>query len=58
MELHGGPADGQLLDVTGWSLEELAGGALLATSTGVRGPGGRWDYVPARRPVHWDGDTP
>ncbi|GAA1553585.1 hypothetical protein [Streptomyces globosus] len=64
VELVGGPLDGQLLDVTGWSEAELAGGALLATDTGLWGPGGRSDYIPdssaggsCSRYV-WNGDTP
>ncbi|MFJ7264981.1 hypothetical protein ACIQV2_33050 [Streptomyces globosus] len=61
VELVGGPLDGQLLDVTGWSPDDIAGGALLITDTGLYGPGGRSDYIPAPggggRYV-WNGDTP
>ncbi|MEF2529436.1 MULTISPECIES: hypothetical protein [Streptomyces] len=64
VELVGGPLDGQLLDVTGWSEAELSGGALLATDTGLWGPGGCSDYIPdpsAEGPCSryvWNGDTP
>ncbi|MEI5101725.1 hypothetical protein RB200_28510 [Streptomyces sp. PmtG] len=60
-ELVGGPLDGLLLDVTGWSREQLAAGRLLATEIGRYGPGGYADYGPrADRPQLWDwrGDTP
>lgn len=60
--LVGGPLDGQLLDVTGWSGEELAEGALLITDLGLYGPGGRAFYAPAeadpRGAFLWQGDTP
>lgn len=61
-ELVGGPLDGQLLDVTGYTPEErVSGGALLISDHGVYGPGGRSDYEP--RPGGpaqwgWQGDTP
>ena len=59
-ELVGGPLDGLLLDVTGWSAEELAGGAALLTELGAYGAGGRAHYGP--RPAdperwEWEGDT-
>ncbi|MFJ2771065.1 hypothetical protein [Streptomyces sp. NPDC087300] len=59
-ELSGGPLDGLLLDVTGWTAAQLDEGALLVTEIGAFGPGGRADYGP--RPgsdVMWDwrGDT-
>jgi hypothetical protein len=59
--LVGGPLDGLLLDVTGWSEEDLASGAALKTDLGQYGPGGRALYDP--RPggdgrFHWSGDCP
>ncbi|MFI5987396.1 hypothetical protein ACIBEA_41835 [Streptomyces sp. NPDC051555] len=62
VELMGGPLDGQLLDVTGWTSEERAVGALLIAPRGAYGPGGRADYAPAPGDAdhrfHWEGDTP
>lgn len=60
-ELTGGPLDGLLLDVTGWSADDRATGAALITPHGLHGPGGRAHYEP--RPAdpdrfHWTGDTP
>ncbi|MEU5452932.1 hypothetical protein [Streptomyces californicus] len=40
-ELTGGPLDGQLIDVTGWTGEELTTGAYLITLRSAYGPGGR-----------------
>lgn len=60
-ELVAGPLDGLLLDVTGWSEEQLRGGALLITEIGAYGPGGRADYNPRPGdPDRWDwsGDVP
>lgn len=59
--LVGGPLDGQLLDVTGWSAQQFLDGALLICETGMYGPGGRSDY--AGRPgeagrLYWQGDSP
>jgi hypothetical protein len=59
-ELVAGPLDGLLLDVTGWSTEELADGAALITELGAYGAGGRAHYGPRRAdPARWDweGDT-
>ncbi|MFI5752535.1 hypothetical protein ACIBBE_43340 [Streptomyces sp. NPDC051644] len=61
VELVGGALDGQLLDVTGWTTEQRAGGALLITEVGMYGAGGRADYV--QRPGapglwDWNGDVP
>ncbi|MBM7443142.1 hypothetical protein [Streptomyces sp. HB132] len=39
--LIGGPLDGQRLDVTGWSVQQLLDGAALITDVGAYGPGGR-----------------
>ncbi|MGW3585676.1 hypothetical protein ACWDM8_30630 [Streptomyces rubiginosohelvolus] len=60
-ELVGGPLDGQLLDVTGWSAQQLFDGALLICESGMYGPGGRSDYsgqpgVAGR--LYWQGDMP
>ncbi|MGA4837675.1 hypothetical protein [Streptomyces sp. G45] len=60
-ELVGGPLDGLLIDVTGWSAERLAEGALLPTEIGRYGHGGRADYGPRPddpRLWDWRGDTP
>ncbi|MDX2394041.1 hypothetical protein NJL88_29060 [Streptomyces sp. DK15] len=61
VELVGGPLDGQLLDVTGWTAADRAGGALLIADLGLYGPGGRADYAPdddaAGGPFRWRGDT-
>lgn len=62
VDLVGGPLDGQLLDVTGWSEAERADGALLSAGGGLFGPGGRVFYGPAEAdsegPFIWDGETP
>ncbi|KOU42347.1 MULTISPECIES: hypothetical protein [unclassified Streptomyces] len=60
-ELVGGPLDGLLLDITGWSGPRLAEEARLPTEIGRYGAGGRAHY--RRRPAdpdHWDwsGDSP
>ncbi|WP_328722973.1 hypothetical protein OHT52_28115 [Streptomyces sp. NBC_00247] len=60
-ELVGGPLDGLLLDVTGWSRTALAEGAALITEIGAYGPGGRAEYGPRRGDLQrwdWQGDTP
>ncbi|MCY0924452.1 MULTISPECIES: hypothetical protein [unclassified Streptomyces] len=61
-ELVGGPLDGLLLDVTGWSALDRVEGALLITDKGLYGPGGRTFYAPgttdAEGPFLWHGDTP
>ncbi|MFJ8855689.1 hypothetical protein [Streptomyces sp. NPDC102437] len=61
VELVGGALDGQLLDVTGWTEEQRAGGAYLITEAGRYGAGGRADYE--QRPGSpglwdWRGDVP
>ncbi|MFI6289130.1 hypothetical protein ACIBCM_31035 [Streptomyces sp. NPDC051018] len=59
-ELVAGPLDGLLLDVTGWTEEQLHEGAALRTEIGSFGPGGRAVYGPrAADPRRWDwqGDT-
>nr|WP_030762200.1 hypothetical protein [Streptomyces griseus] len=60
-ELCGGPLDGQLLDVTGWTDDALGEGAALLTEAGACGPGGRalYDPVPGD-PGRWEwtGDIP
>ncbi|MFJ8770237.1 hypothetical protein [Streptomyces clavifer] len=60
-ELVGGPLDGQLIDVTDWSVQQLLDGAALIALLGTYGPGGRSHYEgrhgnPDR--LHWLGDTP
>ncbi|GAB7188932.1 hypothetical protein ATKI12_8763 [Kitasatospora sp. Ki12] len=62
-ELVGGPLDGLLLDVTGWTAAELAVGAALATEIGTFGAGGRAHYEPrtadpSRSRWDWAGDSP
>lgn len=61
VELTGGPLDGLLFDVTGWTESERAGGAALLTEIGSYGAGGKAWYQP--RPTdprfwQWEGDTP
>ncbi|MFJ4767572.1 hypothetical protein ACIP88_00440 [Streptomyces uncialis] len=61
IELTGGPLDGLFLDVTGWTRDEIAAGAVLATELGRFGPGGRALYDP--RPgdagrFDWTADSP
>ncbi|WP_331731360.1 hypothetical protein [Kitasatospora sp. NBC_01300] len=60
-ELCGGPLDGLLVQVTGWTPESLANGAALITNNGRYGPGGRAEYEPRPGdPDRWDwvGDSP
>ncbi|MEU6184172.1 hypothetical protein [Streptomyces coeruleorubidus] len=61
VELIGGPLDGLLLDITGWTRDEVDAGVALATELGQFGAGGRAMYDP--RPgdplrFDWTGDTP
>ncbi|MEU0334403.1 hypothetical protein [Streptomyces sp. NPDC006193] len=61
VELVGGPLDGLLLDVTGWTRDEIDAGAALTTDLGRFGAGGRALYDP--RPgdgtrFDWSGDSP
>ncbi|MBK5994982.1 hypothetical protein JHN53_25760 [Streptomyces sp. MBT58] len=61
IELCGGPLDGQLLDITRLTAEERTTGALLITSHGPHGPGGRADYEPSTGEAgrwNWLGDVP
>jgi hypothetical protein len=46
VELTGGPLDGLLLDVTGWTQDEIDTGVALMTELGQIGPGGRALYDP------------
>ncbi|MFH8609845.1 hypothetical protein ACH4D5_20425 [Streptomyces sp. NPDC018029] len=58
-ELVGGPLDGLLLDITGWTQEEIDAGAALRTELGQFGAGGRATYRPrpgAPRRFDWTGD--
>ncbi|MDX3853939.1 hypothetical protein [Streptomyces sp. AK02-01A] len=60
-ELVGGPLDGLLLDVTGWTDRRLREGAALLTEIGSYGAGGHTEYGPRDTdPRRWDwrGDTP
>ncbi|GGX70288.1 hypothetical protein GCM10010515_42500 [Streptomyces fructofermentans] len=62
MQLVGGPLDGLLLGVTGWTEAEIAEGAALVTELGRFGAGGRALYEPEqggdRSRFHWSSDTP
>ncbi|MFD7553600.1 hypothetical protein ACFV9E_03550 [Streptomyces sp. NPDC059835] len=61
MELVGGPQDGLLLDVTGWSADDLADGAALIAEAGQFGAGGRALYGPGAGDAslfYWEGDSP
>lgn len=57
--LIGGPLDGQRLDVTGWSVQQLLDGAALITELGAYGPGGRAHYGQHGDPgwLFWVGDS-
>ncbi|MEE1797584.1 hypothetical protein PUR57_02605 [Streptomyces sp. JV176] len=60
-ELVGGPLDGLLLDIAGWSREEADAGVALSTELGRFGTGGRATHGP--RPgdpdrFDWTGDLP
>ncbi|GGZ59608.1 hypothetical protein GCM10010387_61700 [Streptomyces inusitatus] len=60
-ELVGGPLDGLLLDVTGWTAHRLAEETALPTEIGRYGPGGRSVYAPrpsAPGKRDWRHDTP
>ncbi|WP_409236441.1 hypothetical protein [Streptomyces sp. PA5.6] len=59
VELVGGPLDGLLLDITGWTREEVAAGVALPTELGQFGAGGRSTYRPGpdgRARFEWAGD--
>lgn len=61
VELVGGPLDGLLLDVTGWTPGQLREGAVLATELGRYGAGGRSLYGPrtgAPGLFDWQDDIP
>lgn len=58
--LKGGPLDGQRIDVTDWSEQQLVNSAALITELGTYGPSGRAHYEgqhgdPVR--LHWVGDS-
>ncbi|MGW3661899.1 hypothetical protein [Streptomyces sp. NPDC005141] len=60
-ELVGGPLDGLLLDITGWTSDGRSTGVALETELGRFGSGARAVYDP--RPGNaklwdWSGDTP
>lgn len=61
-ELVGGPLDGLLLDITGWTRGERETGVALPTELGHFGAGGRAMYDPRpgdrRHRWDWSGDTP
>lgn len=61
-ELTGGPLDGQLIDVTGWTEEQVTTGAYLITRHNAYEPGGRASYAPtiSRPNDPWvcEGDVP
>ncbi|MCQ8195063.1 hypothetical protein [Streptomyces rugosispiralis] len=61
VELVGGPLDGLLLDITGWTQDQVGAGVALSTELGQFGIGGRALYNPRPGdPDRWDwtGDTP
>ncbi|MES4888742.1 hypothetical protein [Streptomyces sp. NPDC096012] len=61
VELVGGPLDGLLLDVTGWTRGEIGTGVALPTELGRFGAGGRAMYEPRPgdpRRFDWTGDLP
>ncbi|MFH8561836.1 hypothetical protein [Streptomyces sp. NPDC017988] len=61
VELVGGPLDGLLLDITGWTDAEVDTGVALPTELGQFGPGGRVMYDPRLGDpsrFDWTGDTP
>ncbi|MFB7461263.1 hypothetical protein [Streptomyces sp. NPDC056188] len=60
VELHGGPLDGQLYDVTGMTPANQRDGALLITEQGAYGAGGRADYALGEQAGRWEwlGDVP
>ncbi|WP_392900896.1 hypothetical protein [Streptomyces sp. LN699] len=49
-ELVGGPLDGLLLGITGWTADELQTGVALMTELGKFGAGGRALYDPPGGP--------
>ncbi|MEV5864358.1 hypothetical protein AB0L83_32145 [Streptomyces sp. NPDC052071] len=61
-ELVGGPLDGQLIEVTGWTDEEITTGAQLIIPHSAYGAGGRASYGPTFSrpdgPWVWEGDVP
>ncbi|GAB1332365.1 MDR/zinc-dependent alcohol dehydrogenase-like family protein [Streptomyces sp. NPDC093260] len=60
-ELVGGPLDGLLLDITGWTRDETDTSVALRTELGRYGAGGRALYAPRPgTPDRWDwtGDAP
>ncbi|GAA3041545.1 MDR/zinc-dependent alcohol dehydrogenase-like family protein [Streptomyces glomeratus] len=60
-ELVGGPLDGLLLDITGWTRDEIGTGVALPTELGRFGAGGRAVYDPRpgdQRRFDWSGDIP
>jgi hypothetical protein len=59
-ELVGGPLDGLLLDITGWTADEIQTGVALMTELGQFGAGGRALYDPRpgeRNRWDWSGDS-
>ncbi|MFF9342705.1 MULTISPECIES: hypothetical protein [unclassified Streptomyces] len=59
-ELVGGPLDGLLLDVTGWTGEQIRAGAVLETELSRYGSGGKAVYGPREGDparFDWTGDT-
>lgn len=60
-ELVSGPLDGLLLDITGWTADEIQTGVALMTDLGQFGPGGCALYEPRpgeRTRWNWSSDTP
>ncbi|MFJ9821907.1 hypothetical protein ACIRU3_43080 [Streptomyces sp. NPDC101151] len=61
VELVGGPLDGLLLDISGWTQDEADTGVSLQTELGQFGAGGHALYDPRpgdRGRFDWSGDSP
>ncbi|GAA3163446.1 hypothetical protein [Streptomyces ramulosus] len=58
----GGPLDGQIIDVTGYTDEQRGFGAYLIADNTAYDPGGRAAYAPPdadpTAPWEWEGDIP
>ncbi|MGW2777193.1 hypothetical protein ACWC4C_32600 [Streptomyces olivaceoviridis] len=52
-ELVGGPLDGMLLDITGWTHDEVGAGVALAAELGQLGVGSRVRYTPRPGEPAW-----
>ncbi|WP_097968469.1 hypothetical protein OG333_37315 (plasmid) [Streptomyces anulatus] len=61
-ELIGGPLDGQLIEITGWTGKQITTGAYMITPHSAYRPGGRASYAPTIShpdgPWVWEGNVP